>query len=100
MKFVQKLFVRNLQIFRPHPVTAQSLTTENLKTFSIQIINAKRKAMGLKDIAPGDYLRLLKENDLPNLARIFTERRYRAEDNVAFSKLFMQVLESQGFMNF
>ena len=50
--------------------------------------------------ASEETLRLLKENDLPNLARIFTERRYRAEDNVAFSKLFMQVLESQGFMNF
>jgi len=44
--------------------------------------------------------RLLKENDLPNLARIFTERRYKAEDNVAFSRLFMKVLEEQGFMNF
>lgn len=50
--------------------------------------------------ASPETLRLLKENDLPNLARIFTERRYRAEDNVAFSKLFMQVLESQGFLNF
>ena len=44
--------------------------------------------------------KLLKENDLPNLARIFTERRYRAEDNVAFSKIFLKVLEEQGFMNF
>lgn len=44
--------------------------------------------------------RLLKENDLPNLARIFTERRYKAEDNVAFSKIFMKVLEEQGFLNF
>ena len=47
-----------------------------------------------------ETLRLLKENDLPNLARIFTERRYRAEDNVTFSKIFMKVLEEQGFMNF
>ncbi|MBO4282318.1 MAG: nitroreductase family protein [Bacteroidales bacterium] len=50
--------------------------------------------------ASAETLRLLKENDLPNLARIFTERRYKAEDNVAFSKLFMKVLEEQGFMNF
>lgn len=47
-----------------------------------------------------ETLRLLKENDLPNLARIFTERRYKAEDNVAFSKIFMKVLEEQGFLNF
>lgn len=47
-----------------------------------------------------ETLRLLEENDLPNLARVFTERRYRAEDNVAFSKYFLQVLKEQGFMNF
>ena len=50
--------------------------------------------------ASPETARLLKENDLPNLARIFTERRYKAEDNVAFSRLFMKVLEEQGFMNF
>ena len=50
--------------------------------------------------ASAETLRLLKENGLPNLARIFTERRYKAEDNVAFSRIFMQVLEEQGFMNF
>lgn len=50
--------------------------------------------------ASAETLRLLKENGLPNLARIFTERRYKAEDNVAFSRLFMKVLEEQGFMNF
>lgn len=50
--------------------------------------------------ASEETLRLLKENDLPNLARIFTERRYKAEDNVAFSKIFMKVLEEQGFLNF
>ena len=50
--------------------------------------------------ASEETLRLLKENDLPNLARIFTERRYKAEDNVAFSRIFMKVLEEQGFLNF
>lgn len=50
--------------------------------------------------ASEETFRLLKENDLPNLARIFTERRYKAEDNVAFSKIFMKVLEEQGFLNF
>ncbi len=50
--------------------------------------------------ASPETARLLKENDLPSLARIFTERRYKAEDNVAFSRLFMKVLEEQGFMNF
>jgi nitroreductase len=43
--------------------------------------------------------RLLKENDLPNLAQIFTQKRYRAEDNLAISKSYFTLLEQQGFFN-
>ncbi len=40
---------------------------------------------------------LLKENALPNLARIFTERRYKASDNIAVSQAYMEFLKKQGF---
>ncbi|MBP3355542.1 MAG: nitroreductase family protein [Rikenellaceae bacterium] len=43
--------------------------------------------------------RLLEENGLPNLARIFTERRYTAADGVTFSKALLAVLEKQRFWN-
>lgn len=43
---------------------------------------------------------LLKENDLPNLARIFTERRYTKADNLRFSKAFLDVLRKQGMFEF
>lgn len=46
-----------------------------------------------------ETLDLLKVNDLPNLARIFTEKRYTKKDNVAFSKAFLSTIEKQGFMN-
>ncbi|MCL2246454.1 MAG: NADPH-dependent oxidoreductase, partial [Lentimicrobiaceae bacterium] len=40
-------------------------------------------------------LRLLEENNLPNLARIFTERRYTKADNEHFTKVLKKVLEEQ-----
>jgi len=43
--------------------------------------------------------KLLKENDKETLAQIFTDNRYTKKDNVAFSKVFLKVLEDQGFMN-
>lgn len=42
---------------------------------------------------------LLRENNLPNLARIFTERRYRGEDNIAISKEYLDFARKQGFLN-
>ena len=42
---------------------------------------------------------LLVENKLPNLAQIFTINRYNANDNVAFSKKYFEILKSQGFFN-
>lgn len=44
--------------------------------------------------------KLLKENDLPNLARIFTERRYTKPDNLHFSRAYLEVLQAQGFFEF
>lgn len=43
--------------------------------------------------------RLLEENNLPNLARIFTERRYVKEDNLAISRALLTLLRERGFMN-
>ncbi len=42
---------------------------------------------------------LLKENDLPNLAEVFTKNRYKGEDNVTFSKKYFELLKKQGFFN-
>lgn len=49
--------------------------------------------------ASDETKRLLEENGLPNLARIFTERRYKKEDNVHFSKKYFEELKKQGFFN-
>ena len=43
--------------------------------------------------------RLLEENDLPNLARIFTERRYVATDNLALSQQLLALIKERGFFN-
>lgn len=43
-------------------------------------------------------LNLLKENDLPNLARIFTEKRYTKADNEHFAKILVETLKKQGFL--
>lgn len=42
---------------------------------------------------------LLEENGLPNLARIFTEKRYKADDNVAISRSYLECVKKQGFFN-
>ncbi len=43
--------------------------------------------------------RLLEENNLPNLARIFTERRYIKRDNLAISQSYLALLKERGFFN-
>jgi nitroreductase len=42
---------------------------------------------------------LLEANDLPNLARIFTERRYTGDDNRASSRIYFDELVRKGFFN-
>lgn len=42
---------------------------------------------------------LIKENQLDNLAQIFTNKRYTKKDNVYFSQSFLKVIENGGFMN-
>lgn len=43
--------------------------------------------------------RLLEENGLPNLAQIFTLRRYVREDNLAISRSYFTLLKERGFFN-
>jgi len=42
---------------------------------------------------------LLKENNVDNLAKVFTQFRYKKGDNMHFSKQLLSILEKQGFMN-
>ena len=42
---------------------------------------------------------LIRENGLPNLARIFTDRRYTGKDNVAISQAYFEFIKEQGFFN-
>lgn len=43
--------------------------------------------------------KLLEENQLPNLARIFTEKRYKKGDNEYFARVIADVLKQQGFLS-
>lgn len=42
---------------------------------------------------------LLEENQLETLAQIFTQKRYTKKDNLHFSKVFLETIKKQGFMN-
>ena len=46
-----------------------------------------------------DSLQFIKENNKETLAQVFADVRYKKEDNVYFSKMLLQVLKDQGFMN-
>lgn len=46
-----------------------------------------------------DSLQFVKENNKETLAQVFTDIRYKKADNVHFSKMLLQVLKDQGFMN-
>ncbi len=42
---------------------------------------------------------LLKINNLPNLARVFTEKRYKGGDNLAISRSYLEFIKKHGFFN-
>jgi len=46
-----------------------------------------------------DSLTFVKENNKVTLAQVFTDVRYKKDDNVYFSNMFLQALKDQGFMN-
>lgn len=45
------------------------------------------------------YQEFIKENNKETLAQVFTDIRYKKEDNILFSKSLLDVLAKQGFMN-
>jgi nitroreductase len=45
-----------------------------------------------------DSKQFVKENRKESLAQVFTDIRYKKEDNLHFSKMYLQVLRDQGFM--
>lgn len=45
-----------------------------------------------------DSIQFVIENSKETLAQVFTDIRYKKEDNVYFSKILLQVLKDQGFM--
>ncbi|MCJ7447027.1 MAG: nitroreductase family protein [Bacteroidales bacterium] len=46
-----------------------------------------------------DSRQFVKENSKETLAQVFTDVRYKKDDSVHFSKILLQVLKDQGFMN-
>jgi nitroreductase len=46
-----------------------------------------------------DSKQFVTENSKETLAQVFTDVRYKKADNVHFSKILLQVLKDQGFMN-
>jgi len=46
-----------------------------------------------------DSQQFVRENNKETLAQVFTDIRYKKTDNVYFSKILLQVLKDQGFMN-
>lgn len=44
------------------------------------------------------YQDIVKQNDVPSLAHVFTEKRYAKKDNEFFSGKLLEVLRAQGFM--
>ena len=46
-----------------------------------------------------DSQQFVRENNKTTLAQVFTDIRYKKEDNMYFSKMLLQVLKDQGFMN-
>jgi len=68
---------------------------ESYKDYTPEVIdNLYREKESLDE-----YKEFIKENNKETLAQVFTDVRYKKEDNVSFSKLFLSVLEDQGFMN-
>lgn len=45
------------------------------------------------------YKKIVAENNVENLAQVFTQKRYTKKDNVNISKALLYVLKKQGFMN-
>ncbi len=67
---------------------------EEYQPYSIEKINALYQEKESLELTK----QLIIENALPNLARIFTDKRYKREDNEFFSEKFINTLKRQGFL--
>lgn len=68
---------------------------QTYKDYSEDDINAIWKEKEASELTA----KLLQDNDLPSLARIFTERRYKGSDNRAISRSLLETAKERGFMN-
>jgi len=68
---------------------------EEYKDFSEEEI---KEMYSFKENLPENQ-QFVKENNKESLAQVFTDVRYKKADNVTFSKVLMDVLVKQGFMN-
>jgi nitroreductase len=68
---------------------------ESYQDYSVERINELYRE---KEALPMTA-KLLEENQLDNLAKIFTQKRYTLKDNLHFSQVFQDVLHKQQFMN-
>ncbi|MFO8234200.1 MAG: NADPH-dependent oxidoreductase [Bacteroidales bacterium] len=67
-------------------------TYKDYKPADIDRIYAEKEALE-------ETKQLLKENNKETLAQVFTDNRYKKEDNLHFTKQYLKVLQQQGFMN-
>ncbi len=58
------------------------------------IINAYREKENRQE-----NKKFVEENNKDSLAQVFTDIRYKKNDNIAFSNMLLEVLKEQGFMN-
>lgn len=65
---------------------------QDYSTGDIDQIYAAKEALPLTK-------KLIEENKKETLAQVFTDNRYTKKDNVSFSKVLLNVLAKQGFMN-
>ncbi len=68
---------------------------ESYKDYSKEDI---QKIYSEKEQLP-ENIGFVKENKKESLAQVFTDIRYKKQDNIVFSKILLDVLTKQGFMN-
>ena len=92
--FIQVYFYRHI---KPKNIAVKDYLAiqgrfKHLTNDQIEKLYAEKESMQL-------YKDIVNENNSENLARVFTDIRYKKDDNVLFSSSLLKVLEKQGFMN-
>ncbi|MCE1199460.1 MAG: NADPH-dependent oxidoreductase [Marinilabiliales bacterium] len=70
-----------------HQEKYQDYTRESIRAFYAE-----------KESMPA-YRKFVEENNKETLAQVFTDVRYKKQDNLTFSAMLLEVLQKQGFMN-